>query len=164
LKVGDLVQKNRFYIMHLSYEGCEQERFWSFSQKNSLIGLSHPFVTEDWNANRDFNRKALSLTWVKQFDMFYNEMTTGDIVLILRGDDSLLGVAEIAEPAHMFDTSLSGTECLPFFEHVRKVKWLKTCPYDEALKLPAKVKGFVNVLSKVEPQTGRWNILESVDV
>ena len=148
--------------MHLSYEGCEQERFWSFAQKNSLIGLSHPFVTEDWTSNRDFNKKALSFTWVKQFDMFYKEMTTGDIVLILKGDDSLLGVAEIAEPAHMFDCSLAGTECVPFFEHARKVKWLKTCPYDEPQELPLPVKGFVNVLSKVEPETERWQILENV--
>ena len=146
--------------MHLSYEGCEHERFWSYAKENSIIGISHPFITEDWNLNRDFSKKALTRTWVKQFDMFCNEMTTGDVVLVLSGCDLLLGVAEVTESDYNFDESLSGDACEPFFEHVRKVKWHKI--FDGGFKLPESVEWFVNVLSKVEPETEHWHILENI--
>ncbi|MCW4016882.1 MAG: hypothetical protein NWF06_10965 [Candidatus Bathyarchaeota archaeon] len=167
MNVKDLLRSNNkdlFYIMHLSYEGCEQERFWNYAREKSIIGISHPFITEDWNSNRDFNKKALTSTWVKQFDMFCNEMTTGDVVLVLSGCASLLGVAEVIEPDYMFDGALSGDACEPFFEHIRKVKWHKTYTYAGRLLLPQPVEGFVNVLSKVEPMTERWQVLENVDV
>ena len=167
LNVEELVHNNgkdHFYTMHLSYEGHEWKRLWDYARENGFIGLSHPFITEDWNKDRDYSIKALSRTWVKQFDMFCNEMQAGDILLVLRGWDSLLGIAEVTGPEYNFDSCLSGDNCEPFFDHVRKVKWHKTYSHDNPLKLPEPVKGFVNSLSKVKPDTQRWSLLANITI
>lgn len=150
--------------MHLSYEGKERKELWSYAKEHSLIGVSHPFITEDWKIDRDYSKKAVPFTWYKQFEMFCKKMETGNIVLVLKGVDSLLGIAEIVEPSYCFDGSISGDNCEPFFDHIRKVKWHRTYSYDEPLKLAEPIKGFVNILSVVKPETRRWQVLGNVTV
>lgn len=151
--------------MHLSYEGRERERLWNYAQENNLIGLSHPrFVTEDWNKIGEDDKRSLSPIWIKQFDMFCNEINIGDIVLVLSGWDSLLGIAEVTESCYHYDRTLSEDTPESFFDHIRRVQWHRTRTYTNRLQLPQPVRGFLNTLFKVEPETQRWLILINVDI
>lgn len=157
------MQKDSFYITHLSYNGRERERLWNYAKENNLIGLDAPsIVTDNWVKVRESARKLLPNIWVRQFDIFCNEMKMGDIVLALNGWDSLLGIAEIAEIHHRYDRKLSENE--NFFDHVRQVKWIRKYEYANRHPIPEPIRGFNNTLSKVTPNTQRWSILTSLDV
>lgn len=107
MKVEDLLSEkdlNYFYIMHLSYEGDKREELWNYARENKCIGLDYPsLVKDDWNKISNDKKEewledgSLSHTWRNQFDRFCNKMKKGDIVLVLSGCDSLLGIAEIED-------------------------------------------------------------------
>jgi hypothetical protein len=98
MKIKDLLfaeGKDHFYIMHLSYNGKRRE-LWDFAKENNLIGLDVPeIVTNDWLKIRQLAKSKLTNTWVRQFDIFCTEMQAGDIVIVLNGWDSILGIAEL---------------------------------------------------------------------
>jgi len=96
--------------------------------------------------------------------MFCNEMKKGDIVLILSGWDSLLGVAEIIESRYQYDRNLSERIVEPFFDHVRQVRWDRKYEYASRLTIPQPIRGFNNTLYRVEPPTRRWLILENLEI
>lgn len=155
----DLLEREYFYIMHLSYNGRERRRLWEFARRDNLIGLSmSDYVTDDWNRVRDTAKDLLPPIWVRQFDMFCNEMKINDIVLVLNGWDSLLGIAKIAKHHYQYDFDLSQGDD-SFFDHVREVEWNLEREYDKRLALPQPIRGFNNTLSKIEPRTHRWSIL-----
>jgi hypothetical protein len=156
-------EKEYFYIMHLSYNGRERERLWNHAKEKNLIGLDYPdVVTDDWIKVREAAKGSLPKIWVRQFDIFCKEMRVGDIVLVLNGWDSLLGIAEITGRRHRYDKKLSdkGT----FFDHVREVQWIRKYEYTDRLTLPQPIKGFNNTLFKVKPYTRRWLILMNLNV
>lgn len=156
-------QKEYFYIMHLSYNGRERKRLWNYAKENNLIGLDVPsIVTDNWVNIRDSVKEQLPNIWVRQFDIFCNEMKVGDIVLILNGWDFLLGIAEITENHHRYDRKLSEKEF--FFDHIRQVNWIKKYEYANRQPIPELIKGFNNTLSKVIPNTRRWSILTNMDI
>ena len=101
MELNDLLsekKKNHFYIMHLSYEGKERRRLWDFANKNNLIGLDyHTVVKNDWDEVRDNVKDQLPGIWVKQFDIFCYELEKYDIILVMNGWLSLLGIAEITK-------------------------------------------------------------------
>lgn len=155
--------KDYFYIMHLSYNGRERERLWNYARENNLIGLDVPsIVTDNWIKVRESAKKSLPNIWVRQFDIFCNEMKVGDIVVTLNGWGSLLGVAKITESHHRYDKELSDKEI--FFDHVRQVQWIKRREYANRLLIPEPIKGFNNTLSKVMPHTRRWSILTNLGI
>lgn len=155
--------RNYFYIMHLSYNGRERERLWNYTKEKNRIGLDYPdVVTDDWIKVRESVKGAVPKIWVKQFDMFCEEMKVGDIVLVLNGWDSLLGIAEVIQQNHKYDRNLSDKGI--FFDHTRQVRWLRKYEYMSRKKLPQPVKGFNNTLFKVKPQTQRWLILTSLNI
>lgn len=168
MKVEDLLsekEKDYFYIMHLSYNGRERKRLWNYAKENNLIGLDYPdVVTDDWNKIREAVKGSLPPIWVKQFDMFCNEMKVGDIVLVLSGWDSLLGIAEIIEYRYQYDKNLSQGIVEPFFDHVRQVQWIIKYEYANRLSIPQPIKGFNNTLSRVESHTHRWLILKNLNI
>jgi len=163
VKIADLLftrKKDYFYIMHLSYNGDERERLWNYAREHNLIGLDLPDdVTDDWIKVREKVKRSIPNIWVRQFDMFCNEMTVGDIVLTFNGWDSLLGIAEIAECNHQYDRSLSGKELTGFFDHIRRVRWIREYEYTNRLPLSQPIEGFNNTLSKVKSNSRRWSYL-----
>lgn len=166
MKLRDLLiskGKNYFYIMHLSYNSKNKEKLWNFAKENSLIGLDVPgIVYDDWLKIRNSVMRMLSKTWIRQFDTFCSEMQVGDIVIVLNGWDSVLGIAEIIKNRHGYNRKFSAKQI--FFDHIRKVKWLKTYEYDARQKLPTQLKGFNNTLSKITPKSTRWELLTQLDI
>jgi hypothetical protein len=173
-----LLEKNKdhFYIMHLSYgkdeDGKKKIELWDFSTKKNLIGLDLTnYVEDDWVKVRTFAAKNLKNDllgiWTRQFDMFCEDTTdfsmkTGDIVLVLDGWSSLLGIAEVTTK-HSYRPELASTRGGAFFDHVREVKWIKKYSFKERLKIPS-VKGFNNTLAIVERGSKRWSRLVTIDV
>ncbi len=171
MKVGDLLSQRKmdyFYIMHLSYDGRESEKLWDYARQNSQIGLQLPdIVTNDWNKIKGSIKKgSIERVWTRQFELFCNKIKVGDIVLVLCGWDSLLGIAEIAQP-YQFVRSMgysSITQTGIFFDHVRKVSWIEKYAYSKRLMIPQPAKGFNNTLSRVEPTTKRWMALTNLNI
>jgi hypothetical protein len=157
--------KDYFYIMHLSYNGSRRKELWEYASKENLIGLDAPrIVRENWidARKKESVRRQLGAIWIRQFDTFCFEMGVGDIVLVLSGWDSLLGIAEIVKREHKYDKELSASE--RFFDHVRHVKWVKKYEYDKRQMLPEPLVGFNNTLSKITPHSPRWLILTNLNV
>ena len=155
--------KDYFYIMHLSYNGNKREELWNYAKDNNLIGLDAPgIVTENWTEarKRESVRRQLGVTWIRQFDTFCFEMGVGDLVLVLCGWDSLLGVAEIVRRKHRYDRELSASE--KFFDHVKPVKWIKKYEYANRERLAEPLVSFNNTVSKVTPRSRRWSALTSL--
>jgi len=152
-------EKEYFYIMHLSYEGDDRERLWKYGKDKEIIGLSHNWVDGDWVKVRGSVKNSLSNTWIRQFDTFCNEMNEGDVVLVLKGWDSLLGVAEIKKQKYEYKKRLKGV----FFDHIRDVTWTREYEFDTR-PIPKPVKGFNNTLSKVTPSSKWWPILADLDI
>jgi hypothetical protein len=168
MKLADLIssrKKDYFYIMHLSYNGDERERLWNYAREHDLIGLDLPDdVANDWAKVREMVKRSIPNIWVRQFDIFCNEMSVGDIVLVLSGWGSLLGIAEITERNHHYDRGLSGQESTGFFDHIRQVRWIRECEYADRIPLSQPIKGFNNTLSIVRPNSQRWSILTALNV
>jgi len=165
MRLGELLSKrglNYFYIMHLSYDGEERERLWNYAKENDIIGLDYPDeVRDDWNRVRESVRDKIPRIWVRQFDMFCNEMREGDIVVTLEGWFSLLGVAEVVK-GYEYQCGLYGSE--EFFDHVRRVRWIKKHDYGKHPRLQHPIEGFRNTLYRVEPSTRRWKNLFTADI
>lgn len=157
----DTKGKDYFYIMHLSYSGHNREPLWDYSKENKVIGLDLPnVVKDDWNKVKESVRERISGIWEKQFEIFCNEMKTGDIVMILAGWDSILGVADVQDDEYQYNRELRLRDI--FFDHFRKVHWLKENNFDERLRLRYPVNGFNNTLHKVEKDTKWWtNLVET---
>jgi len=157
------INKDYFYIMHLSYNGSKKIDLWNYAKENRLIGLDAPrIVTDDWEKIRESAKYRLPKIWVRQFDLFCREMQIGDIVLILDGWHSLLGVAEIACGSHSYKKALSARH--EFFDHVRDVNWVVKFNYDKSLPLPRRLYGFNNTLSRAELDTERWNDIVQLEI
>jgi len=157
--IGELLDrknKNRFYIMHLSYgvEGYREE-CWQFATEYNLIGLSHKRVNDDWPKIRDKIKDSIDPGWVGQFDCFCehmkkNSMDIGDLVLILWGQSHLLGIAEITG-----DHDYSEEYADVFFDHIRPVSWIVEYDYEKRIEIP-QMKGFKNTLNLVKKNSERW--------
>lgn len=164
MKLEDLLSEtglNYFYIMHLSYNGDEKERLWNYAKEKNLIGLDYPRVVKGrWDSERDKVMEKLPPTWIKQFDMFCNEMKKEDIVVVLDGWHHILGVAKIDDEDYDFN------ECLTrvFFNHTRKVQWIVKYDYECREAAPSPIVGFNNTLYKVKSGTNRWSILTNLNI
>jgi hypothetical protein len=162
--------KDHFYIMHLSYGSnkTHRERLWNYAVSNNLIGLDWYEATRDWVTLTEAEQQSLEHTgWILQFNLFCHDMQIGDYVVILNGTYSLLGVARVLE-RHRFDFNLSSNFGNPdrpnrFFDHIRRVKWIKTYQYDGCI-LSQRLT-FSNTIAKVTPQTRspRWKVLTAID-
>ena len=166
MKLESLLRgKDRFYIMHMSMGiNNRRESLWNYAKDKQIIGLDHSFVRGNWKDNSFRNSaidEGLSIIWQRQFDTFYDEMKPDDIVVILAGYSSILGVAKIPENNHVeFDEKYREND--EFFEHVRKkIEWVRKYDFD---KVPCQIKGFNNTLSKVERDTNRWNVLVNINL
>ena len=155
--------KDYFYIMHLSYNGSKRRELWNYAKENNIIGLdASRIVRDDWTKVRHSAKRLLPDIWVRQFDTFCSEMRRGDIVLALKGWDSLLGVAEITQRHHIYNRQLSATE--KFFDHIRQVKWIRKYEYDYRQILSKPLEGFNNTLSIVTRSSPRWSILTNLTI
>jgi len=162
VKFGALLSgegKDYFYIMHLSYDGEERERLWNYAKENNIIGLSHKYVEDDWTKVRKKAKNLVGKGWVRQFDSFCR-LEKGDIVMLLNGMDSVLGVAIATESKHRYDENLNDV----FFDHTRRVEWKVKYEFTRRKNLPKLLEGFSHTLSRVTKKSPRWHMLVNLDL
>jgi len=156
MKIQDLLNKKNldyFYIMHLSYEGRERRRLWNHAKKDNIIGLQHIKINEDWEEATSDTKNSLSNLWRSQFNYFC-DMERGDIVVVMNGYDSILGVAKLTIDHHNFTPELWDV----FFDHNRPVEWIKEYEYDNRKPLKNPIT-FRNTLALIDETSKRWNSL-----
>jgi len=168
-KLGEryLNGQSHFYLMHLSYEGEERERLWSYAitPSNEMIGLDLPNeVIMDWedipiiDKQRFHKRRPV---WYNQFETFCKLMNDGDIVVIMSGWNPILGIGRIIVEnqtrPYDYRKELIGI----FFDHVRKVKWeYKGNP----IFLKTSLTGFNNTLLDIKPSSSLWEKISNADL
>lgn len=168
MNFGELLKskkKERFFLMHLSYgyNLKERERLWNTAVRENLIGLDLPDkVKTDWNNLTETEKKVAGRFWVRQFNLFCNEMAVGDYVVVVNGQLYLLGIATISERKYRFDRRLSGTEKNGFFDHIRKVNWIVKHDY-HGVPLSHQLKGFNGTLLEVTPRSRYWASLTGMN-
>jgi hypothetical protein len=154
-------EKDYFCIMHLSY-GINYKRkiLWDYAKENKVIGLDLPDVVNgNWNKEtikETARNEGISPLWENQFDLFYS-MEKGDIVMILQGWKSVLGVGKVVGEPPEFSKSKKGE----FFEHTRKVDWIKTYGLDE---VPCRAEGFNRTLLRIEQTSKWWSNLTNIEI
>ena len=161
--------RDRFYIMHLSYgmDLVERERLWEFATDRNMIGLDLPnIVRRNWTTLSRAERERAGSHWIRQFDLFCQEMDEGDYVVILNGTYAVLGIARITEPVHHYRPELSDDSNPEiFFDHVREnVEWVRDYPWEGHI-LPERLT-FDGTLERVTPRTQspRWRVLTILDL
>jgi len=154
------LNKDHFYIMHLSYAGAEKERLWTYGKENELIGLDHNLVKDYWPKIKDRVGNQLDPVWVNQFNLFCEDMQIGDIVLVLDGCEYLLGIAEIRENVAKYKKNLFGV----FFDHVRLVDWILAYDFQKSIPLPHPLDRFTNTLRRVDMHKRYWAELAPLQI
>jgi len=156
-----------FYLMHLSYGTWtedDREEHWNYARDNSLIGLDLPKeVPKNWNEMSDSEKQSLRLqrpNWFGHFEMFCNEMKVDDLVVVVSGQKSFLGIGKVNKAKYEHRKELRGT----FFDHVRSVKWVVAQNFDNRIQLSMSLKGFDRTLLRVKVNTRFWEILSNVDL
>lgn len=168
LEFKDLLwEKNRFYLMHLSYGYKTRRReLWNFAREKRIIGLDNSGVNGDWPLVRDEAAKNLPTPWPLQFDMLCENMhpksmKEGDIVVVMAGVDYVLGIGVVAGP-HRYKKEYRSEN--RFFDHIRPVEWILDYSFDERREIP-RVHGFNNTLSwvkKDQDQFSRWTLFSKL--
>lgn len=168
MKLGQLLKdRDFFYLMHLSYgTGREDDReeHWNYARRNELIGLDKSEVDRDWNKLSESRKKSIRSrfpNWFGHFEVFCNEMQKGDLVVVVNGMKSILGVGIILDRRYYYRKELSQKAI--FFDHVRKIRWSLAKKYDERIFLPKQLRGFRRTLVKVEKGSPFWKKLRNVD-
>lgn len=168
VKVGRYFEgRDYFYLMHLSYGTWteeDREEHWNYARDNSLIGLDLPReVPKNWNEMSNSEKQSLRLrrkNWFNHFEMFCNEMKVDDLVVVVSGQKSFLGIGKVNRTKYEYRKELS--ENAIFFDHVRSVKWIIAQNYDNRIQLSTPLKGFDRTLLRVKANTRFWKILSNV--
>ncbi len=162
MKIETLLKQRHlhyFYIMHLSWDGKQRRRLWNYAKQNKIIGLSHGNVDVDWEKASSRIKNSVSNIWKSQFDYFCS-MEKGEIVVVMNGFDSILGVAVINKNQHGFDTDLNDI----FFDHYREeVKWIREYEYDKRKYLKNPIT-FRNTLARIDEYSKRWSRLLTEEI
>lgn len=172
MKIADwLSGKEYFYIMHLSYgSNSRRKDMWDFARQKKVIGLDREDVEGDWaTIRKDAEKYLRSINcnqWVKQFDMFCEDMgpesmVNGDIVVLMAGKEHVLGIGEVIGP-HGYNLAYRLLE--QFFDHIRPVKWIIEYDYQERKKIP--YVEFQNTLRRIERNRPKdrmlWSLFSSL--
>ncbi|MEM3700081.1 MAG: hypothetical protein QXL57_04345 [Candidatus Bathyarchaeia archaeon] len=168
MKVGHYFEgRNFFYLMHLSYGTLTEEdrrMRWNYAKNHSLIGLDLPEeVPKDWNQMSNSEKQRLRSrrpNWFHQFEIFCNEMRINDLVVVVNGWDSLLGIGKVNQSRYEYRKELRDI----FFDHVRSVEWDRAQDYDERIQLSPTLSGFNRTLLRVKANTKFWTILSNVNL
>ena len=150
--------KDYFYIMHMSWEGRYREERWKYARKYNIIGLQHNKIEKNWVIANSNIKKSISKIWQRQFDYFCN-MKAGDIVVIMCGFFSILGVAQIGQKKVQYKRKLTPT----FFDHVREVEWVKKYKFDMRRPLKKPIR-FTNTLALIDETSKRWKSLRNEEI
>jgi hypothetical protein len=161
--------KDYFYIMHLSYgsDKTQRERPWKYdiNKDENMIGLDWCEVTRDWFTLSESEQQALVRDWTRDYNLFCG-IKVDDYVAILNGTFSLHGIAKVTGATHEYDQNLESDDENPncFFDHIRKVKWIKRYQYDGCI-LSQRLT-LRNTLAKVTPRTRSpgWKVLTTIDL
>jgi hypothetical protein len=90
-------------------------------------------------------------------------MKKGDLVVVMNGWDSLLGIGKVSQCQYEYRKELSATPPI-FFDHVRQVKWELAQNYNRRILLPVRLTGFNNTLRRIDINTRFWTILSDLDI
>lgn len=153
----DKKRKNHFYIMHLSYNGAQRERLWNYSKAHNIIGISHRKIFKyDW-VKAPKARNFISGLWAKQLDTFCFEIENDDIVVIMDGWNSVLGIAEdLGDYKYRPELARFHPYNGDFFCYTRQVgNWVKRYNYGDGYQLKSQLIGFNNTISKLD-DGGKW--------
>jgi len=159
--------KDHFYIMHLTYGGYCKEWLWNYAKENNIIGMSHRDVFKyDWKKAPEPVKNCLSGIWNKQLDTFCNEMEKDDIVVMLDGWSSILGIAEqLGKYEYKPEFARYDPYNGDFFCYTRRVlEWKKVYNYNEGLKLPNPIAGFNKTITKVEYNGKFWKNFITLEI
>jgi hypothetical protein len=162
MKLGDKFLANRahFYLFQMSQEGKNTAELWTYAKTHNVIGFSWDIVKGDWN---DFltglgvlGREAFWEHYevlAGQFDLFCNHLHEDEIVVVVDGLSTLLGVGRliVKDPEHPYRYEPDLRDA--FFDHVRDVQWeYKAAP----VTLANPLLGFTNTILKVEAPNFYW--------
>jgi hypothetical protein len=156
--------------MHLSYgTGTDEDRrkYWNFGKDSNLIGLDRLDVNTDWNDKTEAEKKKYGSqdpTWYRQFEMFCNKMTKGDLVVVMAGLDSILGIGKVSKADYYYCPKFK--EDKSFFDHVRNIRWGKIWNYDNKHrpKLPEPLMIFSDTLRCITTKSKFWKVLYNADL
>ena len=109
--------------MHLTDNGEKGPKLWDYARKHKLIGLDRSDMNHNWNDFTDAEKKAyywnISITWHRQFQAFCNKMEKDDVVVVLEGQHSVLGVGRVEKgerETHRYQPDLKPNVFLTIFE------------------------------------------------
>jgi len=171
MKLESLLDNRKyFYIMHLSYgAGTDEDKrkHWEFGKDSNLIGLDRVDVNFDWNEQTEADKKefgSLNPNWYRQFETFCNKMKRGDLVVVIAGLDSILGIGEIARNDYYYCPKLKKDRT--FFDHIRNVTWKKAWSFEDRNRpfLLQQLMVFNDTLRKITPNSPFWKILCNVEI
>jgi hypothetical protein len=134
---------DRFFLMHLSYGLGETYRkdLWEFAIKKNVIGLD--YKNEYCNINKRFDKYTnkeleklvekgrITKRWLGQFNLFCHEMKKGDLVIIMAGENRILGVCRVVGNYRFNKSRMYDEE---FFRHIRRVEWLYRRDFNNPVK------------------------------
>jgi hypothetical protein len=166
MEFGRLLSNNnrdRFFIMHLSYNGKNKTKLWNYAVENELIGLDVPgIVPDNLSIIRRKVTNELGKGWTRQFNCFCDIMRKGDFVMVFDGMSAILGVAKNKTANHRYDRSLSQNK--QFFDHIRDVEWIRKSEFIRPIRLKKPLYGFSNTLTRVPSGSPRWPILTLIEI
>lgn len=158
---------DHFWLMHLTYNGDEGPRLWEYARVNGLIGLDLNAVNQDWNDFTDDEKKefywSTSSLWYAQFQAFCNKMKKDDIVVVMEGQKSILGIGTLKEDLHNFNLNLKTDHI--FFDHFRGISWNITWDYDtEKRPFLNELLRFSNTLQRAPKGGVYWKVMAKVEL
>jgi predicted Mrr-cat superfamily restriction endonuclease len=130
---------DRFFLMHLSYGRGETYRkaLWEFAIKKNVIGLDlDNIINKRFDKYTDKELKELvrvgriTKRWLGQFNLFCHGMKKGDLVIIMAGENRILGVCRVGN--YRFNKSRMYYK--EFFRHIRRVEWLYRRDFNNPVK------------------------------
>ncbi len=160
--------------MHLSYgDKSSRRKCWDFACKHNLVGLADPEdrVNEDWfefkrKHGEDENKKLIGDARFQQLKLFCEDMKVEDIVVIMAGEDRLLGIGLVGD--YWYEPRYHSKRGGEFFSHVREVKcWIRRMEYDEAISFHIpEGYAFKRTIRKIErdKDSELWNKLTRQDI
>lgn len=166
MRLRDLLgDRKYFYIMHLSYGAGtdeDKEKHWEFGKSSNLIGLDRTDINQDWNDLGEDEKETFRSSnpnWYRQFETFCNKMTKDDIVVVMAGLDSILGIGLITRHDYFYCPKFKTDRT--FFDHVRNISWITAWDYKSNNRpfLSEPLMIFNDTLRRVAPNSSFWNAI-----
>lgn len=160
--------RDHFWVMHLTYDGDNGEVLWEYAKQRGKIGLDLWAFNMSWNDQTPDEKLVFyhnSRMWYNQFEALCNKMEKDDIIVIIQGQKSILGVGRTTKGKGEYDYSPELKTKEIFFDHTRDVSWDMTWNYDDnnkpdIVRLPI----FTATLMRAPAGGKYWEALQKVEL